>query len=189
LKKIREINKEQEILTLIKNIIKNSNYSLSQISNLLKSIGIFISYTSIGKIALIRVYKKKFKQYRERFPNKNIPISEKKRRRIIVELQKENPNSLRSIASKFLVSQKTIINIALEVYKDNLALYHKRWPSTSNYISNQKRKLIIQELKKEKPLRLFQIADLHSVSLVTVYRMAIHLYHDKMNIYHKKFFP
>ena len=187
LKKIREINEEQEILTLVINIIKNSNYSLSQISNLLKSIGLFISYTSIGKIALIKVYKKNFKQYRERFPNKNTPISEKKRKRIIVELQKENPKSLRAIARKFLVSQKTITDIALEVYKDNLALYHKRWPSTSNYISRQKRELIIQEIKKENPLPLCQIADLHSVALVTVYRMAIHIYHDKMSIFHKKF--
>jgi len=125
-KKIREINKEQEILNLIINIIKYSNYSLNQISNLLKTIGIFISYTSIRKIALRDVYKYNFKLFRERFPNRNTPISEIKRKRIIEELQKENPRTLRAIARKFLVSQKTIIDIALEVYKDNLQLYHKR---------------------------------------------------------------
>lgn len=187
LKKIRKVNEEQEIFTLVVNIIKNSNYSLSQISNLLKIIGLFISYTSIRKIALRDVYKNNFKHFRERFPNKNTPISEIKRKRIIVELQKENPRSLRACARKFLVSQKTINDIALEVYKDNLPLYHKRWPSTSNYISSQKRELIVQEIKKEKPLPLCQIADLHSVSLATVYRMAIQIYHDKMSIFHKKF--
>ena len=187
LKACKNINENQEITRLIIEIIKTSKYSLNKIATLLKSIGLYISYVTIRKIALKKIYYDKYNLYKERFPAKNARISNTKKEKIITELKKKNPPSLRKIAKIFSVSQRTIIRIALSLYKENIYLYHKKWAPTSNYITKAQKENILIELEKKNPYTLQKIAQLSSVSPMSVYRMANDLYKDKRDIYRQKF--
>ncbi len=121
------------------------------------------------------------------FPAKNVRISNTKKEKIITELKKKNPPSLRKIAKIFSVSQRTIIRIALSLYEENIYLYHKKWGPTSKYITKAQKENILIELEKMNPYTLQKIAQLSSVSPMSVYRMANDLYKDKRDIYRQKF--
>lgn len=91
LQKIEEINKNKVIKNLITHYIRSTNISQVGIERSLKSLGIKISRTTIGKIALKDIFNNDIKKYNKRFPGIEKINKEFKdyRNRIFIEIKKE----------------------------------------------------------------------------------------------------
>ncbi|MHA2399267.1 MAG: hypothetical protein ACXADU_10325 [Promethearchaeota archaeon] len=186
--KIESIQDNQEITNFIKEKIKNTTFSQTDICDLLKRKKLSISRRTIGTISLKDVFKNNKLSHHQRF---DISLEPKIKgdilKRIREEVEKYNSGvqhcSLYKIAREYPNINKTTIDklARKEVPQE---LYKKIWPSTVGGISQERkteiRNLIEIESQKENPRSLRNIAeDFHEISHTYAMELAKKMYPNR----------
>lgn len=131
------------------------------LSNIAKSNG--VSVKTVIKIAL-QIFSKN--AYQTRWPTTNSKWLKKPSETwdsMLDELFSENPNTLRDISSEIGLSRSFVMRWAKKLFTPEE--YHERWPIKNPPISNEIKKIIIEDLSKPNPDTLTIIANKNNVSL------------------------
>ncbi|MHA2183782.1 MAG: hypothetical protein ACXAAI_02195 [Promethearchaeota archaeon] len=186
--KFENIQDNQEITNYIKDKIKNTNLSQTDIVSLLREKYLSLSRKTIGTVSLKDVFNNNRLSHHQRF---DISLEPKIKgdilKRIREEIEKYNSgaphSSLYKIAKEYpQLSKTTIDKIARkEIPQD---LYKKIWPSTVGRISQERkteiRNVIKKEFKKENPRSLRSIAeDFHEISHSYAMELAKKMYPNR----------